>query len=124
VNAAKRIHELSYDAVKAITYGNSFILANVRRRDGPLNSYGACLIFWGSIVYKHFVPTGLRRLQQGRLQQAVCYHGKEQHTNGALPVFGQTGLFDHVIPERHRPSRVPRPTSQSLEFAKATSPTP
>src|SRR5713101_5272594 len=46
-------------------------------------SYGACPIMWGPIVYKHFVPSGLRPCSS----KLPCYHGQEQPTNGALPGF-------------------------------------
>lgn len=36
--------------------------------------------FLGPIVYKHFVPTGLRTFSTGRFDST----GQEQHTNGTL----------------------------------------
>jgi hypothetical protein len=45
-------------------------------------SYGACPIIWGPIVYKHFIPTGLRPFSS----KLSFYRGQEQHTR-ALPEF-------------------------------------
>src|SRR6266699_2273157 len=36
--------------------------------------------YFEAIVYKHFVPAGLRPSST----KLFCYHGQEQHTNGAL----------------------------------------
>jgi hypothetical protein len=48
----------------------------------------------GLVVYKHFVPTGLRPFSS----KLGCYHGQEQHTNAAslVPWFSLTqGLKKH-----------------------------
>src|SRR5437764_15015653 len=44
-------------------------------------SYGACLIYLGLIVYRHFVPTGLRPFSR----KLFCHLEESNTLNGTLP---------------------------------------
>ena len=65
------------------------------RCDSPdiFRSYGACPIIWGSIVYKHFVPTGLR--SSFSTKQFVT-RDKSNTLTGTLPTTLLSSLLDEV----------------------------
>ena len=60
--------------------------------DSPdiFRSYGAGPpLIPGVIVYKHFVPTGLKSL----FQQAILLLDRSNKLNGALPTVAESGLY-------------------------------